>query len=79
MEPKISAVLEIYIEILKEPVKSEIYPAKYGPTIWPILKEEVRIAAETINDPGNLFCPSSKLIAVIGIKVKPNKIAENKK
>ena len=45
----------------------------------PILKENVKIAVETINDPENLFWPSSRLIAVIGIKVKPNKLAENKK
>ena len=62
----ISVKPETYIDTLKEPVKSVTKPARYGPIICPMLNEDVKIAVETIKDPENLFCPSSKLRAEMG-------------
>ena len=45
--------------------------------IWPILKQEVKIAVETIKDPLKRFWPSSKHMAVIGTNVIPKRMQAN--
>ena len=76
MEAIKSDIDEIYNATSYERKKSIIIPPKYGPIIWPILNDIVKIAVETLKDPLYLVCPYNKANAVIGTKVEPRKIPE---